>query len=161
MANALLVIDVQHYFLQEAPGDLPKRIVKHYRTLQYDYIIFTTFRNYPDSNFVKLLKWDMCSADEDVELPKEFQELATAENTFERAAYSAFEDTKLHEYLKEHQVERLVLCGVDLDACVLATGFAAFDLGYHVKVNFDLTYSSNELSKAAQLIAGRNIISRD
>jgi nicotinamidase-related amidase len=55
----------------------------------------------------------------------------------------------------------LVICGIDSDACVLATAFEAFDLGYHVKINFDLTYSSNDLHKAAQLIAERNILSRD
>jgi nicotinamidase-related amidase len=161
MSNALLIIDVQHYFMNEAPDDLPQRIVNHAKALNYDHVVFTNFKNESQSNFVKLLKWDKCDTDEDARLPNEFSGMATKESTFTRAAYSAFKTTKLDSYLKQKQVERLIICGVDSDACVLATAFEAFDLGYHVKINFDLTYSSNDLHKAAQLIAERNIFSRD
>lgn len=161
MANALLVVDVQRYFLQEAPPELPRRIVNHYRSTSYDNIVFTVFRNQENSNFVASLKWDQCASNEDVKLPDEFNEVVTPDNIFTRAAYSAFKTTQLHEYLQARKVERLVICGVDSDACVLATAFEAFDLGYHVKIDFDLTYSSNELHDAARLIAERNIFSRD
>lgn len=161
MSNALLVVDVQHYFMKDAPDDLPQRIVNHRNAISYDYVVFTNFKNYADSNFVKLLKWDKCNTDQDAQLPKEFSELASVDNTFTRASYSAFKTTDLHAYLQQRRVERLIICGVDTDACVLATAFEAFDLGYHVKIDFDLTYSSNDLHKAARLIAERNIFSRD
>ncbi len=161
MSNALLVVDVQSYFMKDAPKDLPQRIVNHQKALNYDHVVFATFKNEPDSNFVKLMKWDKCDTDKDTQLPDEFSELVVDDNVFTRAAYSVFKTTNLHDYLQKMKVERLVLCGVDSDACVLATAFEAFDLGYHVKIGFDLTYSSNELHKAAQLIAERNIVSRD
>lgn len=161
MANALLVVDVQQYFMASAPKDLPQRIVNRHKAINYDHVIFTVFRNKPQSNFVDSLKWDKCDTDEDVQLPDEFSSLVTKDNVFTRAAYSAFKTTELHEYLQQNNVERLIICGVDSDACVLATSFEAFDLGYHVKVDFDLTYSSNELRKAAQLIVESNILSRD
>jgi nicotinamidase-related amidase len=161
MSNALLIVDVQSYFMKDAPDDLPRRIVNHHNALNYDYVVFTNFKNEPDSNFVKLLKWDKCGTEEDAQLPNEFSNFATRHNTFTRASYSAFKTTDLHDYLQQKHVEQLIICGVDSDACVLATAFEAFDLGYHVKINFDLTYSSNDLHKAAQLIAERNIFSRD
>jgi nicotinamidase-related amidase len=161
MSNALLIVDVQRYFMADVPDDLPQRIVNHHKALNYDHVVFTNFQNKPESNFVKSLKWDKCSTDEDAQLPEEFSALATSDNTFTRAAYSAFKTTDLHAYLQQRLVERLIICGVDSDACVLATAFEAFDLGYHVKIDFDLTYSSNDLHKAAQLIAERNIFSRD
>ena len=161
MSNALLIVDVQHYFMKDAPDELPQRIANHYKALNYDQVAFTVFKNEPGSNFVKSLKWDKCSEAEDAQLPGEFSEMATQHNTFTRACYSAFKTTDLHSYLQEHGVERLIICGVDSDACVLATAFEAFDLGYHVKIDFSLTYSSNDLHKAAQLIAERNIFSRD
>lgn len=161
MSNALLVVDVQSYFMKEAPADLPQRIVNHHKALNYDHIIFTNFKNEPGSNFIKSLKWDKCNTEEDAKLPEEFSPLATEHNTFTRASYSAFKTTDLHTYLQQKYVERLIICGVDSDACVLATAFEAFDLGYHVKIDFNLTYSSNDLHKAAQLIAERNILSRD
>lgn len=161
MSNALLIVDVQHYFMKDAPDDLPRRIINHHKAINYDNIIFANFMNRPNSNFVKSLKWDKCSTDEDAQLAKEFLELATEQNTFTRAHYSAFKTTDLHAYLQQKEVERLIICGVDSDACVLATAFEAFDLGYHVKINFDLTYSSNDLHKAAKLIAQRNTTWRD
>lgn len=161
MANALLVIDVQNYFLKDAPNDLPQRIVGHQAALNYDHVVFTIFKNSPDSNFVSSLKWDKCNTDQDTLLPPDFDTLVTDHNVFKRAAYSAFKTTGLHEYLQALGTERLILCGVDSDACVLATAFEAFDLGYHVKINFDLTYSSNDLHGAAQRIAESNLVSRD
>jgi nicotinamidase-related amidase len=161
MSNALLIVDVQQYFMKDAPDDLPLRIINHLKALNYDFVVFTNFKNRPDSNFVKQLKWDKCATDEDAQLPKEFTDIADKHNTFTRASYSAFKTTDLHDYLQKQHVERLIICGIDSDACVLATAFEAFDLGYHVKINFELTYSSNDLHKAAQLIAERNILSRD
>ena len=161
MSNALLVIDVQRYFMQDAPADLPQQIVNHYKATSYDYIIFTKFKNSSNSPFVRLLKWDKCNTDEDAQLAEAFSSLATDSNTFTRAYYSAFKNTELHAYLQKRGVERLIICGVDSDACVLATAFEAFDLGYHVKVDYALTYSSNDLHKASQLIAEKNIFSRD
>jgi nicotinamidase-related amidase len=161
MANALLVVDVQQYFLKSAPSDLPQRIVNHHQALGYDDVIFTIFKNEPRSNFVSSLQWDKCNTDDDAQLPQEFNSLITPDNVFTRAAYSAFKTTGLDSYLRQKGIDRLVLCGIDSDACVLATGFEAFDLGYHINVDFSLTYSSNDLDKAAQLIATRNIISRD
>jgi nicotinamidase-related amidase len=161
MSNALLVVDVQRYFMKDAPQDLPQRVVNHIDATSYDHVVFARFKNEPDSNFVKLLKWTKCATDNDAELPEEFANLAHKDNVFTRATYSAFKTTGLDEYLREREVERLVVCGVDTDACVLATAFEAFDLGYHVKIDFNLTYSSNDLRKAAMLIAEKNITSRD
>ncbi len=45
MSNALLIVDVQQYFMKDAPEDLPKRIVNHHKALNYDHIIFTRFKS--------------------------------------------------------------------------------------------------------------------
>ena len=161
MSNALLIVDVQHYFLQDAPADLAQRIKNHTQSVQYDHVLFAIFKNTHNSYFAKTLKWDKCSTPEDTQPPKEFADLITRDNVFTRASYSAFKTTNLHQYLHKRHVERLVICGVDSDACVLATAFEAFDLGYHVKIDFSLTYSSNDLHEASRLIAMKNILSRD
>lgn len=161
MANALLVIDVQECFLENAPKDLPEKIIKHYRSVTYDHIIFTRFINKPGSNFVKSLKWTKCADTSDAKLPAIFDQYFNKDNVFTKSTYSALKNPKLHEFLQSHSVERLVLCGIDSDACVLATAFEAFDLGYHVKIDYGLSYSSNDLQKASEQIANKSIISRD
>lgn len=161
MATALLIVDVQHYFMQDAPADLPVKITGHYQATSYDTVAFTVFRNHPKSNFIESLKWDKCGEEKDTVLPTAFKDMQQADNVFERAAYSAFKTTELDTFLKQRNIERLVLCGIDTDACVLATAFEAFDLGYHVKVDFDLTYSSGDLEHSARNIIRRSILSRD
>lgn len=161
MKNALLIIDVQSCFLKDAPDNLPEQIFNHQKALNYDLIVFTIFKNTPKSNFVQSLKWDKCMDLKDVSLPKIFQPLISAKNVFERDTYSAFKKTNLDNYLKENNVNRLILCGIDTDACVLATAFEAFDIGYHIKIEDSLTFSGNDLKNEAYKIAHKNLFSRD
>ncbi len=90
-------------------------------------------------------------------MPPELQTLASDDNVFEKSTYSGFAGTKLDEYLKNRQVNELTLCGIDTDQCVLATAFSAFDLGYKVNVNFDLTFSTNNLEEHAQAIIRKKL----
>ncbi|MDB5186143.1 MAG: isochorismatase hydrolase family protein [Candidatus Saccharibacteria bacterium] len=94
-------------------------------------------------------------------LPKEFNPFVTGKNVFTRATYSGFNSTTLNDYLKSKNTQKVVLCGVDTDACVLATAFDAFDYGYFVDVNFGLTYSGGDLEKEAQAIIKRSLIARE
>lgn len=159
--NALLVIDVQNFFMSDAPDDLPDKISRHIEGNNYGHILFTTFQNTDDSPFANLLKWSKCRSDEDAALPAALEHYAASDNVFVRNTYSAFKHPALHGYLQERGVTRLVLCGIDTDACVLATAYEAFDLGYHVKVEFDLSISSADLQEEAKTIIRRNISSRD
>lgn len=161
MATALLIVDVQQFYLDDLPADFVQRIVNHEKALSYDEVLFTVFQNTPDSNLVHSLKWTKCDKDEDAALPAAFHELVRNDNVFKRSTYSAFKGTGLHDYLQSRGVDRLIICGTDTDACVLATAFEAFDLGYHVKVEFSLTFSGNDYQAEAEKIIRKTIESRD
>lgn len=157
MKTALVIIDVQKYFLEGAPQGFSSRIADHIKTSAYDSIVFTVFKNNPESNFVKTLNWEKCFSEEDTSLPEILQPYVFKENLFIRSTYSGFETTDLHAFLKNHGTHKVVLCGVDSEACVLATAFSAFDKGYAVEINFDLTYSSGSLTRQARAIADRTL----
>lgn len=159
--NALLIIDVQDFFLKDAPHDFANSIARHIEGNNYDHIVFTTFQNTPQSPFKTSLKWSKCRSPQDAALPANLAAYASSDNTFVRNTYSAFKHPDLHSYLQAHNISRLVLCGIDTDACVLATAYEAFDLGYHVKFEFDLCFSSAGLQDEATTILRRNISSRD
>ena len=59
----------------------------------------------------------------------------------DKHGYSAFHGTELEAHLRERGVRTLLLCGVVTYACVLATGFAAFDRGFDVVMAADATGS--------------------
>jgi nicotinamidase-related amidase len=160
MTKALIVVDVQKFFLYAAPDDLVAKIVRHIRKHDYDAIAFTVFKNNLESNFVKSLNWTKCSRDEDTILPREFDPYINAQNVVSRSTYSAFSGTNLDQYLRERNIDTVVLCGVDTDACVLATAFSAFDLGYKIRVDFAITYSNGELEDEARAILERSLTAR-
>jgi nicotinamidase-related amidase len=135
-------------------------IATHIKQSDYDAIIFTVFKNKPDSNFIRSLDWHKCSSEADVALPPQFKPFVTHNNVFSRADYSAFADLRLDEFLRDAGIEKVIICGVDTDACVLATAFSAFDNGYLVDVNFNLTYSDGGLEDQARAIIERSLIAR-
>ncbi len=52
-------------------------------------------------------------------------------------AYSAFRDTTLAEQLRAHGIERLAICGLTTDYCVLNSASDALALGFRVMVVLD------------------------
>src|SRR5689334_16824591 len=124
MKKALVVVDVNNFFLQSAPADFARRIANHIDQSNYDLLAFPVFKNHADSNFVKSLNWSKCSSAEEADLPDELKRFATDKNTFERATYSSFAETDLQKYLQENEIDEVTLAGIDTDACVLATAFS-------------------------------------
>jgi nicotinamidase/pyrazinamidase len=55
----------------------------------------------------------------------------------DKEAYSAFRDTTLAEQLRAHGVERLAVCGLTTDYCVLNSASDALALGFRVMVVLD------------------------
>ncbi len=150
-----------NFYLKEAPKDFAARIKSHLESFNYDALAFTVFRNTPDSNFAQSLNWTKCTSKEEAALPQELKNFADNNNVFQKSTYSGFAGTKLQGYLAAKNIGELTLCGIDTDACVLATAFSAFDLGYKVNVNFDLTFSTNDLEKQARQIIKSSILPQD
>jgi len=50
---------------------------------------------------------------------------------------NSFRETELLQYLKEHKIEHLVICGMMTHMCVDATARAAKDFGYSIEVISD------------------------
>ena len=65
-------------------------------------------------------------------------------HVFDKPAYSAFSNPRLHSFLQEKRVHTLVVSGTETDVCVLATVLAAVDLGYRVIVAKDALCSSTD-----------------
>jgi len=63
---------------------------------------------------------------------------------FDKAAYSAFHDGRLHAFLRDKDVRTLVLSGAETDICVLASAMAAVDHGYRVILVQDAVCSSSD-----------------
>ncbi|MEK7665366.1 MAG: isochorismatase family cysteine hydrolase, partial [Patescibacteria group bacterium] len=127
---------------------------------EFDFILFTKFVNREGSNFFKLLNWKNCVGSPDTDIHHSLEKFVAKDNLFEKASYSIFKSDRFDDFLKLNQITKLSLCGIDIDACVLASTFDAFDLGYKVEVLTDLSlsHSGERLDNAALAIIKKNLV---
>jgi len=158
MKNALLIIDVQKFFINEFTKEIPNKIVDFVETHKFDFVLFFKFVSSKESNFVKYLNWQKMFDSPDTDIISELEKFVTKDNVFTKSSFSAFKSEKFLEFLKDNEIKELYICGFDTDGCIFSTAIEAFDLGFNVKVLQDLCGSHNgkEYHKNAIEILKRN-----
>lgn len=76
---------------------------------------------------------------------------AEGERILSKRRYSAFFQTDLDLWLREHDIDRVVVTGVALNICVRSTVHDAFFLGYQVWVPRDACRATGEREEASTL----------
>lgn len=159
MKKALIIIDVQNYFVNNTTKELPHKISSFIDKNNFEFILFTQFVNQEDSNYIKQLAWRECFTSPEIDIHPQLAKYAANNNVFVKHSYSIFKSNKLVSFLKKNNIQTLYLCGIDTDSCVLASAFEAFDFGYDIKILMDLTqsHSGNEFHVAARKIIEKSI----
>lgn len=159
VATALIIIDVQNFFMNEHTKHLPPRILKFVSKNNFDFVLFTKFVNSPGSSFSKNLGWNYCSSAPETDIAFPLSKLSIKQNTFEKNTFSAFKSKRLLSFLEKNSVGTVFLCGTDSEACVLSSAFDAFDLGFKVKVLKESCASCNgkKFGEMAQKIIEKNL----
>jgi nicotinamidase-related amidase len=157
--TALLIVDVQNYFLNGHTSHLPEKIAAHISVNHYDYTLFTKFVNQKDSNFEKMLGWNKCSKPPETNISSLLECYVKSGQVFEKHTLSAFKNLELKRFLDSHHITKLFICGTDSEACVLSTAFEAFDFGYETHILKDLCASTNgkDFHEYARTIIERNL----
>lgn len=128
MRQALLIIDVQPSF---AP---PPALIANIQKLLPLMPSVATVERHDEAKvpFMGQLNWAPGPADEP---------LVKADRVFIKYGYAPTPETIA--YLRALQTERILVCGIQADTCVLAAGFALFDAGLHPTLITDLTIGSS------------------
>ncbi|KAL2041584.1 hypothetical protein N7G274_005966 [Stereocaulon virgatum] len=161
MATALLVIDMQHVFLNMTSTALPNilKLIDHFAAKSLP-ILFTQHGHSkeeltPPYKNQLVRKWgpngSIHTGSKDWELIPEVAIKAKGNPIVAKNTYDAFIDTNLAEILKEKKVERLVACGVMTDCCCDTTARSAFNRGYETWLVKDACGSANETQHEAGL----------
>ncbi|MFA6476235.1 MAG: isochorismatase family cysteine hydrolase [Candidatus Paceibacterota bacterium] len=137
----LIIIDVQNFFINKYTKEIPQRIADFLKKngSKYYFIAFTKYLNDKKSPFYKKLKFRECLGGEQVKIAQELKEFVSKDNLFTKSTYSAFQNKSLTSFIKKHKINKIEICGLTSDGCVLATAFEGFDLGFDIKVLKDLT----------------------
>ena len=137
MKTALLIVDVQNFFINKWTQHIPKNIVRLMEKENFPLIVFSQFINTPTSQFIKQLNFTGCAKPPYSDIVQDLQPWVKKDNVFIKNTYSVFSNTAFENYLKEKKIEELWIVGLDTDFCVLADCFNAFDRGFKVKVAAD------------------------
>lgn len=159
MNSALVIIDVQNFFVKEGTRDLPDKIATYIKKNAFDFVLFTVFINTQGSNLFRLRNWNKCTTPPDTDIHHTLSPYVTSNNVFEKTAFSAFKAKSFKRFLERNAISTLYLCGINTDACVLATAFDGFDLGYEIVVVRELckSLSGKEIGDSALQIINKNI----
>lgn len=134
MRSVLAIIDVQREFCQGVRSGLAGDIAV--AADGYDLVLATRSVNTAGSVWRDLLGWDGLHDPSQVALADEIEQLRTP--VLDKDRYSAVPE--LLPYLLPD--DRVDVCGLDTDACVLATALGLFDVGVDVHVLTTLCSSS-------------------
>lgn len=158
MKTALVVIDMQNGFLNSST----QHVVPAITTLLDNAercgvpVAFTRFINYPESGWVKWIRWSRFMTSPEIDI---LPELAPrAKLTFDKVAYTAFVPT-FCDFIQSRGIQRIVLCGVATDGCVLKTAVDAFERNLQPIVVTDAcaSHAGLDVHNAGMLLISRFI----
>ncbi len=152
MANIVLVIDMLRGFLEEGYplycGAKARRIIPNVQGLlerelaQGSKVFFICDRHAPDDLEFKMFPPHCIEGTAEAEVIPELAQYGG--EIIPKRRYSAFFDTPLEEKLRELEPEKIIVCGVLTNICVLHTVADALNRDYVVEVPVDCVASSDE-----------------
>ena len=152
MANAVLVIDMLRGFLEEGYplycGDSARRIIPNVQRLlerelsQGSKVFFLCDHHAPDDLEFKMFPPHCITGTAEAEV---IPELAQYQGeVIPKRRYSAFFDTPLDEKLSQLKPDKVIVCGVCTDICVMHTVADIRNRDYEVEVPVDCVASFDE-----------------
>ena len=134
----LMIVDMQKGLLNKNNSFLINKINAYLKEEKFNNIFYTRFYNHDESPYVKFLSFNKMKTEEEVEIAVDAVDDSII---FPKCSYGlANEQIK---WLKEKQIKSIVLCGTDIDACILAIAFNLFDCGIKPYFKWDLCFSAN------------------
>ena len=144
MSNVVLVIDMVRGFLEPGHnlycGDASREIIPNViRLLRRErdagsQVLFVSDHHDPDDLEFQIFPVHCVKGTEEPEVIPELAEFLTGSNVISKNRYSGFFNTDLAQRLESLAPDKLILCGVCTDICVLHTTADARNRDYPVEV---------------------------
>lgn len=129
MNKILIVVDIQNGFCQtNGTREVADKIIALTRNGSFDKVVATRFINKEESPFRKYLNWDKLSKNPDIDLVDGIK----ADEVVDKAVYTCVNNDfiDLLKKLNNDRVPNKVhVCGVDTDCCVLKIAVDLFEKG--------------------------------
>lgn len=129
MKSLLLVIDVQKDFITEETKHIPEKISKLINENVYDDVVLTRYINSPTNICYVKLGFEGCLSEEGKQLALDSKNYSV----IDKPMYTSL-TKELEDYIKNNDINKIYLCGIDTECCVLKTALDLFENGYDVYV---------------------------
>jgi len=166
MPNAVLVVDMIRGFCEEGyplfAGVAARRIIPRVRELLEEEIakgskvIFICDNHEPDDREFEVFPQHCIKGTEEAEIIPELSDIEGV--TVPKQRYSGFFDTDLEQILAELVPEKIVVCGVCTDICVMHTVADARNRDYQVSLPSDCVATFSEEGQRFALDHIENIL---
>jgi nicotinamidase-related amidase len=153
MPNAVLVVDMLRGFLEPGhniySGEAARGIIPNVRELLQreadsgSPILFICDHHDPDDLEFQMFPPHCVEGTEETQVIPELAEFVTASNVVPKKRFSGFFNTGLAQRLEALKPDKLLVCGVSTNVCVLHTVSDARNRDYTVEVPGDCVASSN------------------
>lgn len=157
MPIPLLVVDVQIGFINNFTHHIPDRVLRLIQQGDYAPILFTQFVNHPEGPYTRLLNWQGCDREPEINLVPELAAFVEPQRVFTKAGLCGLPE-ELVQYLGQHQITQVAVAGIDTDMCVLKIAMDLFDQGVEPIVLTDCCASTAGLQAH---LAGLAVLSRN
>lgn len=148
MNTCLLIIDVQNGFITGDTFHIPERLKNLIENYDFNHIVASQFINSRHAPHFLFTGWDRLMDENACELNEYVGSIA--ERVFKKSINSCF-TKEFEEYIKDKEVQKLYLVGIDTDCCVLKTAFDCFDkiINFEVLTHYCASTGGLELHEAA------------
>ena len=153
MSNVVLVIDMVRGFLEPGHnlycGDESRKIVPNVldllkrETEAGSHVLFISDHHDPDDLEFQIFPVHCVKGTDEPNVIPELSQFVTDDNVVPKNRYSGFFNTDLEQRLERLQPDKLVVCGVCTDICVLHTTSDARNRDYPVEVPAECVASFN------------------
>ena len=168
MSNVVLVIDMVKGFLEPGHnlycGDESREIIPRVHSLLTreraagSEIFFISDHHDPDDLEFQIFPVHCVKGTEEPDVIPELSEFVTDDNVIPKNRYSGFFNTPLEAKLAEGSPDKIIICGVCTDICVLHTTSDARNRDYPVEVPSDCVASFNPEAHTWALSHLKNIL---
>ena len=151
MTNVVLVIDMVKGFLEPGHnlycGDVSRQIIPNIRSLLIreqaagSKILFLSDHHDPDDLEFQMFPVHCVKGTEETQVISELSMFANTDNVIPKNRYSGFFNTPLGARLADAKPDKVIMCGVCTDICVLHTASDARNRDYSVEVPADCVAS--------------------
>ncbi|MEH2195404.1 MAG: isochorismatase family cysteine hydrolase [Nostoc sp.] len=156
MNCCLFIIDIQNGFITQNTSHIPQRVKSLLEQNLFEYVIFTRFINTPNSPYVKYLNWHELKSPIELKIVDEIEPFAQV--IFDKTIYTGCNEDTLN-FLNKHNIQKVFICGLDTDSCVLKTAIDFFENNIlpYILEHYSASTGGDKFHQAALLVLSQMI----